>query len=105
MTERQLHIAIIRALRERGILAIHVPNEGARSGREAGIARMMGVLPGVPDILCLDALVAIEVKTPTGRTSKAQDLFLRALRACGWETGVARSVADALEIVDRREMR
>ena len=102
MTERQLQIAIMVELRRNGILAIHVPNEGLRSGREAAIARMMGVVSGCPDILCLDIGVAIEVKTATGKTTKAQDLFMRALRACGWEVGVARSVADAMEIVGRK---
>jgi hypothetical protein len=47
--------------------------------------------------------VFIEVKTPTGRVSPKQQVFIDAARAAGCRAGIARSVGDALKIV-RGEM-
>ena len=102
MSETQLQIAIVKRLHERSILAVHVPNEGDRNGKGGAIAKAKGLVTGCPDILCLCCLVAIEVKAPGKEPTRAQKQFLRVLRALGWETGVARSVAEAEEIVDRR---
>jgi hypothetical protein len=99
MTERQIQIQIVKWLRSERHLAIHVPNEGHRSPREAAILKRMGVITGVPDLLVLDLGLAIEVKTPKGTLTRSQDLFLQALRAIGWTVGVARSLEDAQEIV------
>jgi hypothetical protein len=41
----------------------------------------------------------LEIKTGTGRTSEAQDLFLDILRSLGALHGVARSVEDATRIL------
>ena len=42
---------------------------------------------------------SIEVKTPTGRLTPAQQAWLGVVRGAGGIAGVARSVSDALEIV------
>ena len=42
---------------------------------------------------------SIEVKTPTGRLTPAQQAWLGVVRGAGGIAGVARSVCDALEIV------
>ena len=42
---------------------------------------------------------SIEVKTPTGRLTPAQQAWLGVVRGAGGIAGVARSVGDALEIV------
>lgn len=47
----------------------------------------------------LAVFTSIEVKTPTGRLGPAQDHWLGAVRSAGGIAGVARSVADALQIV------
>jgi hypothetical protein len=44
---------------------------------------------------------SIEVKTPTGRVSPEQRQWLEAVQAAGGIAGVARSVADALTMVDK----
>ena len=41
----------------------------------------------------------IEVKTPKGRVSEAQKNFITQMRSCGAIAGVARSVDDALKII------
>ena len=60
---------------------------------------------GIPDIIgCVDGrFVGIEVKTPTGRVSKAQELQLRKLKAAGGIVGVARSVEEAMELVATKQ--
>ena len=42
---------------------------------------------------------SIEVKTPTGRVAPAQQYWLQAVRTAGGCAGIARSVADACQIV------
>lgn len=42
---------------------------------------------------------SIEVKTPTGRLAPAQQHWLQAVRTAGGCAGIARSVADACQIV------
>lgn len=42
----------------------------------------------------------IEVKAPGGRVSKAQEHFLKTVRKYGALSGVARSVSDALKIIE-----
>lgn len=42
---------------------------------------------------------ALEVKTSTGRASSGQKDFLAAVKANGGRSGVARSVADALNVI------
>jgi hypothetical protein len=44
---------------------------------------------------------SIEVKTRTGRLAPAQQHWLQAVKAAGGVAGVARSVGDALQIIDQ----
>lgn len=65
-------------------LLFHIPNGGSRDPREAAHMKEQGVKPGVPD-LCLPVPrgryhgLYIEMKTPTGRTSKDQEWWLTKL--------------------------
>ena len=43
--------------------------------------------------------MAVEVKTPKGRTTPEQDRFLQAVRNAGGIAGVARSPAEALSLL------
>jgi|SRR5690554_1344663 len=68
---------------------------GARflpAGLCKGSADIIGVAPG-------GRFLAVEVKTPTGRVSKEQTLFLQAVTQRGGLAGVARSVEDALALI------
>lgn len=61
-----------------------------------------GVTAGVSDLFgwCADGVVlAIEVKTPTGRATPEQLAFIAAVQRSGGRAGVARSVQDALAIL------
>ena len=40
----------------------HIPNEGARSKREAAKLQAMGLIAGIPDYICVKPLFAIELK-------------------------------------------
>ena len=81
-----------------------------RTGRpvQFGLARGSADLIGwrtitvTPDMVGqrLAVFTSIEVKTPTGRLTPAQHNWLGAVRSAGGMAGVARSIADALQIVD-----
>lgn len=53
-------------------LIFHVPNEGAKSKHEGAKLKSMGVIAGVPDLICVSPLFAIELKMPSGRLSPQQ---------------------------------
>jgi len=56
---------------------------------------------GVPDILAVidGRFIALEVKTPTGRTSPIQEYQIKKIQEAGGTAIVARSVEDFLEIL------
>lgn len=60
---------------------------------------------GIPDIIgVLDGrLFAIEVKTATGRATRLQELTIARITAAGGAAGVARSVDEALSILETHE--
>lgn len=57
-----------------------------------GSADIIGIAPG-------GRFLAVEVKTATGRVSREQQLFIDAVNAAGGVAGIARSVQDALKII------
>lgn len=85
----------------------HIPNE--RAGKLARIAlNLMGVKKGVSDYLLFRPYggfvgMALEFKA-TGKTpssvSKEQEAWLGKFRICGWFTGVAFGVDQAIEITN-----
>lgn len=104
VSEDDVQIAVVDALRVAGELVIHVPNGGKRSRSEGARLKRLGVLAGVPDLLVfsvpagLEARgVALEVKSPGGRPSKAQLRVLDELRALGWAATWAAGEAACLE--------
>ena len=70
-----------------------------------GRAIASGNPPGVADLLFIGEGRAafIEVKTKNGRVSPAQQYFLDAVRRHGVRAGVARSVEEAIRIVESEE--
>jgi hypothetical protein len=119
--EEQFQRAVVQAL---GLLKWwfwHTPNGGNRNTRTAAILKSLGVLPGVSDLIIGEPwlchrcegigikkaevcplckgngqgdMVAIELKSPTGRLTASQDEFLKAATARGWLTAVAKSWKD-----------
>lgn len=60
-----------------------------------------GLCVGSADLICVapdGRFLAIEVKTPTGRTSAQQTAFISAVRLAGGRAGVARTVEEALQL-------
>ncbi len=66
--------------------------------------RKIQLMPeGFSDLLCFGpnaTAVFIEVKDDTGKTREAQDRFLAAMQRLGFKAGVARSVEDAIKIIE-----
>ena len=106
-SETQEQIALARTLKGSGLFFTAVPNGGYRLRSEARTMKMMGVRPGIPDILVFDVPVgsrakglALELKRAGGvpsDVSKAQRKCLEELEARGWLTIVAFGAADARE--------
>lgn len=75
------------------------------TGLPAGFSDLFGLVPVTitQDMVgkTLGVFTAMEVKTPTGRASKQQNLFLSAVNMRGGTSGIVRSAEDALAIVRR----
>lgn len=86
-------------------LLYHIPNGGSRNKAEAANLKRQGVKPGVPD-LCLPVPrgqyhgLYIELKTEKGRTSTAQDWWIRELNAQGYFTEVCHSWESAVRVIE-----
>jgi hypothetical protein len=80
----------------------HVPNGGFRNLKEAAKLKAMGVVAGVPDLLLVNngALVAFELKTPTGRLSDKQKLVHSAWIAQGIPVHVVRSLEQFQQLIE-----
>ena len=93
------HIKVVSLLRKLQIaghdfIHYHCPNGEARSRAVGGRLKLMGVLPGVPD-LCLirnGTMIFIELKSDVGGTSKAQEEFITKAMRHGFETFVISDV-------------
>lgn len=103
--EAAIQRSIIDALRWRGIMAIHVPNEGKRSARAGKQAKRDGMRPGWPDLLIYGPggrHMLMEVKRPGWRPSDLSDnqrATHARLRELGHTVHVVASIDDALTIV------
>ncbi len=111
MKEGNVQAAIMLALSNAGIM-IFRNNVGALSDKHGRIVRYGVGNPGGSDLIgatpvkitqemvgtTVAVFTAIEVKTPTGRTTEAQDRFLAAVRKRGGRAGVARSGPEAVAI-------
>lgn len=75
----------------------HTPSQrGTRNRYEMGILKVLGVRPGIPDVLILyrGQLIGIELKTPKGRLTPAQKVMRDRLMQAGALVAVCRSVDD-----------
>jgi hypothetical protein len=69
------------------------PERKVRYGLGMGSPDLIGVLRS-------GVCFALEVKSPTGRMSKEQEAWWRSARAWGVRGGVARSVEEAMRLLD-----
>ena len=79
-------------------------NRGGLKGIQDGKrARSMGQLPGYPDIICLPwanvGPLWFEVKTKTGRVSKAQKEMHKAMIDLGYKVAVVRNINDVKDFL------
>lgn len=74
-------------------LLFAVPNGGTRHAREAMNLKASGVVPGIPDMICLynGYPVGIEFKTDTGVVSKDQQEVHRVWHVAGIPVHIIRS--------------
>lgn len=112
--ETEEQIAVVQYCDLRGILCVHVPNEGKRSKAYGAKLQQMGMRKGFPDLLILEARggfhgLAIEMKYGKGTASEAQKLWLELLRMKGYACAVcygfeaARAAIDAYMIGDDKK--
>ena len=97
--EDRLQIAVARFLDvslPEGAVWFAVPNGGSRNPIEAAKLKRMGTRPGIPDICIIwrGRSIFIELKTPKGRTSPAQEAVMSALTMAGAVVNVCRSLED-----------
>ena len=83
-------------------LIYHVPNEGKRTASPAGKMQRMGMKSGVPDMMLPVARgnfhgLYLELKTETGRESKAQRQWREALEEQGYMAALCFGLDAALD--------
>ena len=82
----------------------HVPNEGKRSRAAGGIAKSLGLCPGVPDLI-LDYPAGryhgcrIEMKYGKNKPTKDQEDWLKRLAAAGYFVAVCWSASAAIALL------
>lgn len=98
--EYKLQVAVVKELRDRGVLVFAVPNE-----RNAGISdalrmRASGLTKGVPDLMVYTNTLHwwLELKTPTGVRSPEQKAFESLALQYGVGYRVVRSLDDIKDI-------
>jgi hypothetical protein len=104
--EARIQADVIAWIREiaPGVVAFYIPNDVRVSKREASRLKWLGLLPGIPDICIIDRLGAvffIEVKTPIGTVSPAQQQVMDRLISLSAPCAVVRSAAELPALFDR----
>ncbi|NRQ25999.1 VRR-NUC domain-containing protein [Aliiroseovarius sp. xm-g-7] len=103
--EADLQRAVVTALRfalPKGAIIHHCANEvteaGPRGAKRQAILSGMGVYPGFADlvVLCHGRVLFLELKSPKGRLSPAQEAFRDTVIAQGFGWALVRSLDDAL---------
>jgi hypothetical protein len=103
--EAAIHAAVVEHLRLRAkpdVLWVHPANGGSRDIREAAHFKRIGVLAGASDLLLWHHgnSFALELKSPGGRLSDAQQEFLARFNEAGGHTCVAEGVDRAIACLE-----
>jgi hypothetical protein len=82
------------------------PNGGFRNAREAAILKAEGVISGVADLFLMCTAkgcsgLFIEMKTSSGRQSKAQIEFESKCIRFGYKYAICRSVEEFIKIINK----
>lgn len=80
----------------------HTPNGGSRNKAEASKLKMMGVLPGVPDLIIMarEKVIFVEFKDATGKASNVQKDFRDKAREYGFAYEIV-SMSDIKDAIKR----
>lgn len=102
--ETHIHIAVANILRlgaPDGCIWWHTPNGGKMDERRGWWLKQLGVRAGVSDFILIHRgrLLCLEIKTAKGRQSEDQREFQADAEAAGASYAVARSSAEAVEII------
>ena len=82
-------------------LVFHVPNESATSDQMRMVLKSKGVVPGVPDLICMNPLWVIELKMPKGTQSDAQKLIEQVWTENGIPYTLCRTTAEVVDTLCR----
>lgn len=87
----------------KGVFYFH-PFNKASSPREGKMAKLMGVVAGVPDLIFFQNGTAwcLELKIEGGKLSDAQKETIPVIEHCGIDVEVAYGFKDALRILKKR---
>jgi hypothetical protein len=104
--EDQIQRAVFEHLALRSapdVFAFHPANGGWRSRIEAAILKGLGVRAGVPDVIAVrdGRTYALEIKSPGGRLTTAQNAAHAALRAAGAAVVTSYGLDEALAQLER----
>ena len=82
-------------------MLVHVPNQGARTGRFGFNLKRMGLKPGFPDLFLFVPVgqfagLALELKSEKGKLSDKQNWWLMKLQQHHYKTAVGYSVSDGV---------
>jgi hypothetical protein len=104
-TEDRFQQAVARYLDTIGSFWFHCPNGGSRHALEAVKLKGMGVKPGIPDCMILDARhgyvgLAIELKVGYNKPSEHQLEVLDKLVNKGWMVVVSWSLDEVVAVLD-----
>jgi hypothetical protein len=104
-SEAQIQKSIIATWRSTGTpgsLIAHIANGEHRDKATAGRLRSMGVLAGMPDLICVsptDGLFFIELKRPGGKLSSAQSHVIETMRSAGIDVYVIDGIDEAMALL------
>lgn len=104
--EAQIQIALIKYINltyPKLLIPVHVPNDMTRSSAEGYIKKLMGMLPGFPDLIIFHKsgkVLLLELKAQKGRISTSQIQTQNRLKLFNQTTKTAWNLNDAIQIID-----
>lgn len=104
-SEDSLQKVVAMYLKYKSAFWFHPPNGGKRNQMEAAKLKGMGVLPGIPDCMVLDARhgfngLAIELKVGHNKPTENQVLVCTRLSDAGWLVVITASLDDVINVLD-----
>lgn len=107
--EQQIQRAVFQHLRQRGtpgVFAFHPANGGKRTKTEASILKGLGVVAGVPDVICIKGglTYCLELKTNHGTVSASQEAILNLMHQAGATVAIAYGLDAALQRLEQWDL-